>query len=126
MDRKIREDFGNEAVPDPVRKRRRFWSRGHGAKDEGDEVPMFVIVEVAVDFEAWPAGEMLPLVLPGGEDGKTRGRKRGRGRTDSLDSDSLWDAPMFNFGSFGSRTSQGPAMGGMLSWAKSLFERRLQ
>jgi hypothetical protein len=61
MDHKIREDFGNEAVPDPVRKRRRFWSRGHGAKDEGDEVPMFVIVEVAVDFEAWPAGRCCHL-----------------------------------------------------------------
>ena len=126
MDRKIREDFGDEAVPEPVRKRRRFWSRGHDAGDEGNEVPTFALVEVAADLEAWPAGEMMPLVLPDGENDKTRGRRRGRSRTGPLDSDSSWGASMFSFGSFGSRTTQDPAMGGMLSWAKCLLGRSSQ
>jgi hypothetical protein len=93
MDRKIREDFGDDALDDGRRpKRRRFWTWKSVGKER--DVPVFAVemefetdVVAAVDREAWPAEEMTSLVLPEekleahqGDDGQ---RKRNSEKRDS-------------------------------------------
>ena len=123
MERKIREDFGGDEE-ESVRKRRRFWSLG--VRVRSNEVPLFapmpdVHVHTDTDLEAWPAGEMVPVVLPEETRDGERGQKRGRRRAGSLDSETSQGVSLFSFGSLGSRTSQGSHTGGMLSWARGLF-----
>lgn len=113
MDRKIREDFGDRAVcgEEGRARKRRFWSRGEerNGKRVGDEVPMFD-ARASGDAEAWPAGEMRTVVLPGEEVG-VRGWKRSWSRSDSASILSRVDR--------GSRTSDDRPSGGVVQWAKN-------
>lgn len=90
MDRKIRDEFGDAVLEsvtrcvgeEPRAKKRRFWRRGHERGE--DQVPAFA--HMPIDVEAWPAMEMMPVVLPEeseGEIGVERGHKMGRSRHDS-------------------------------------------
>ena len=129
MERKIREDFGVHEEEESVRKRRRFWSLG--VRVRGDEVPLFapmpdVHVHRDTSLEAWPAGEMVPVVLPGKMQEGERGQKRGRIRTESLASETSHGVSLSSFGSFGSRTSKGSHTGDILRWARGLFGQSSQ
>ena len=131
MERKIREDFGGDEG-ESVRKRRRFWTcMCRTSEGGGETVPMFAIMpnldgQGVLDLEAWPAGEMVPVVLPEEMREGERRQNRGRSRAGSLDSETSLGVSLFSFGSFGSRTSQGSHTGGILRWVRDLFRQSSQ
>lgn len=85
MDRKIREDFGDDAVcarAEPKTKRLRLWPRAKHGKSEGDAVPRFDD-RVYGNAEAWLVGEMTSAVATDGEGNWEYGRKGKESRHDS-------------------------------------------
>lgn len=108
MDRKIREDFGDDAggcITGPVRKRRRLRKRERGGEVQVLDELVEGSVDAGVDLEAWPALEMRVVVPDEREVNKSR-------HDSALSSRGSWESE---------RNSR---RGGVLQTVKSVLWRR--